>query len=69
MRRTAKHRKSSSFSKLIGLIIIIAILFWSVFWPVAYIVSENINSNLEEKIKTSEYLPQKEKEKILGESL
>jgi hypothetical protein len=69
MKRTAKHRKSSNFSKLIGLVVTGAILFWSAFWPVAYIASENMNSNLKEKIKNNEYLSIKEKKKILGENL
>lgn len=69
MKRTTKYRKSSNFSKLIGLVVTGAILFWSAFWPVAYMVSENMNSNLKEKIKSNEYLPVKEKEKILGENL
>lgn len=48
-------------------IFLIIILFWSAFWPAAYFTLSHLNDKLREEVKQSEYLPSKEKIKMIGE--
>ena len=67
MSRVVKNKNSALLSKAINMGVIGVILFWSAFWPTAYMVSENVNDNIKKNIRNSEYLPTKEKIRILGE--
>lgn len=67
MSRVVKNKNSALLSKAINMGVIGVILFWSAFWPTAYMVLDGVNDNIKKNIRNSEYLPTKEKIRILGE--
>lgn len=54
-------------NKVKRIVILLLVLFWSAFWPSAFIILTCLNDKLVEEVKQSEYLPVKEKIKMIGE--